>query len=177
MLITISGEIFISSYHDVNINTKIKEYHENTNEIIAISEFENSNTVNQNNIIDKNIWQLEIPKISLIASIAEGTSKEILDKYIGHFEDTSRNNGNIALAAHNRGYKVNYFEKVKELEIGDEVIYTYNGSRKVYVINYKTIIRDTDWEKLKDTEENKITLITCVENEPEYRRCVQAIEI
>ena len=29
---------------------------------------------------------------------------------------------------------------------------------------------------LEKTEENTITLITCVENEPEYRRCVQAIE-
>ena len=26
------------------------------------------------------------------------------------------------------------------------------------------------------TEENRITLITCVENEPEYRRCIQGIE-
>ena len=29
---------------------------------------------------------------------------------------------------------------------------------------------------LKNTDENKITLITCLENEPEYRRCIQAIE-
>ena len=28
----------------------------------------------------------------------------------------------------------------------------------------------------KSSEENKITLITCVENEPKYRRCVQAVE-
>ena len=27
---------------------------------------------------------------------------------------------------------------------------------------------------IEDTEKDKITLITCVENEPEYRRCVQA---
>ena len=177
IIITIMGGIIINLHDDVNINTKIEEYHENTNEIIYISEFEDNNTIFQKTEIDKSIWQLEIPKIDLIANISESTSKEILDEYIGHFEETSKSNGNIALAAHNRGYKVNYFEKLKELEIGDEVIYTYNGKRRIYVINYKTIIKDTDWEKLKDTEENKITLITCVENEPEYRRCVQAIEI
>ena len=29
---------------------------------------------------------------------------------------------------------------------------------------------------LKETEENMLTLITCVENQPEYRRCIQAVE-
>lgn len=177
IVITIMGGMVVNSYENVNINTKIEEYHENTNEIIAISEFEDTNVVSQDNMIDRNIWSLEIPSIGLIASINEGTSKEILDEYIGHFEDTSKDNGNIGLAAHNRGYKVNYFEKVKELEIGDEVIYYYNGNKRIYVINYKTIIKDTDWKKLENTEENKITLITCVENQPGLRRCVQAIEI
>ena len=30
---------------------------------------------------------------------------------------------------------------------------------------------------MERTEENTITLITCIENEPEYRRCVKGIEI
>ena len=177
IVITIMGGVIINSYDEVNINTKIEEYHENTNEISSISEFEDNNIISQNVIEDKSIWQLEIPKINLIARISEGTNKKTLDEYVGHFEETSKYNGNIVLAAHNRGYKVNYLETLKELEIGDEVIYTYNGNRRIYVINYKTIIKDTDWENLKNTEENRITLITCVENEPEYRRCVQAIEI
>lgn len=106
-----------------------------------------------------------------------GTTKEILDKFVGHFEETSKNLGNIALAAHNRGYSVNYFEKLKELEIGDKVIYTYGNIKRTYVINLITVVKDTDWSNLKDTNDNRITLITCVENEPEYRRCLQAIEV
>ena len=38
------------------------------------------------------------------------------------------------------------------------------------------IIKDTEWKYLKNTEDNRLTLITCVENQPEYRRCVQAVE-
>ena len=38
------------------------------------------------------------------------------------------------------------------------------------------IIKDTDWSRLENTEENILTLITCVENKPEQRRCIQAIE-
>lgn len=40
-----------------------------------------------------------------------------------------------------------------------------------------TVIEETNWSYLENTVENKITLITCVENEPSYRRCIQATEI
>ena len=121
-------------------------------------------------------WKIKIPKISLEASISEGTGKEVMDKYVGHFEETSKKSGNIGLAAHNRGYAVNYFAKIKELKEGDEIIYKYNDFEKTYIVVENKIIKDTDWEDLEETEENKITLITCVENESEYRRCIQGIE-
>ena len=95
---------------------------------------------------------------------------------MGHFEESPRDYGNICLAAHNRGYNVNYFSNIKELSEGDEIFYTVNNVKKKYVVNIKTIISETDWSMLKNTDENKITLITCVENEPEYRRCIQAVE-
>ena len=121
-------------------------------------------------------WQLQIDKIGLLANISEGTTKEILSKNIGHFTQTSKEDGNIGLAAHNRGYEINYFEKLKLLKEGDEIKYIYNNYEKIYVVTKNIIIKDTDWEHLEDTEKNQITLITCVENEPEYRRCVKAIE-
>ena len=122
------------------------------------------------------IWQLEIEEIKLKADIAEGTSKEILEDKIGHFTETQTENGNIGLAAHNRGYKVNYFENLKKLKQGDKIKYIHNQYQQTYIVEENIIIKDTDWEKLENTEEDKLTLITCVENEPEYRRCVQAIK-
>ena len=121
-------------------------------------------------------WKLNIPKISLEAEIAEGTTKDVLDEYIGHFEDTSKKNGNIGLAAHNRGYKVNYFKNLKNLKEGDEIYYCCGDFERIYTVKTHEIIKDTNWSFLEDTQENVITLITCVENEPEYRRCIQAIE-
>ena len=122
------------------------------------------------------IWQIQIDKINLIAEISEGTTKEVLNKYVGHFGQTSRSTGNIGLAGHNRGYEVNYFEKLKLLEEGDEIKYRYNEYENTYIVTKNIIIKDTDWEHLKNTEENQITLITCVENAPEFRRCVKAVE-
>lgn len=122
------------------------------------------------------LWQLQIPKIDLVAEIAEGTSEEVLNEFIGHFENTEKALGNIGLAAHNRGYPVNYFAKLKDLKNGDEIIYIYNGKVRSYEVIKSVIIKETDWSYLNSSEENILTLITCVENQPTKRRCLQAVE-
>ena len=140
---------------------------------------EDKNIENQNNPEtkeEKNKWKIIIPEISLEAEISEGTSKEIMDKFVGHFEETTKISGNVGLAAHNRGYAVNYFANIKQLKENDKIIYQYNGEQKKYSVIENKIIKDTDWSLLENTEDNRITLITCVENEPEYRRCIQAKE-
>lgn len=134
------------------------------------------NDINETIYMKNEIWQIQIPSINLTANIQNGTDKEILNKYVGHFKETQLEYGNIGLAAHNRGYEVNYFSKLKELKEGDEIIYKYNKTERIYEVVKNKIIKDTDIEILENTEENILTLITCVENEPEYRRCVQAKE-
>ena len=121
-------------------------------------------------------WYIESPSINLKAPIAEGTDIDTLNTKVGHFNETDKTVGNIGLAAHNRGYEYNYFEKLKKLKINDEIIYKYENFEKKYLITKIEIIKNTDWSYLEKTEKNKITLITCVENEPQYRRCVQAEE-
>lgn len=158
-------QIYINQYH---IETEINE------EIMEVVEQE-ENPVIQTSDKDE-IWKIEIPKISLNAQIAEGTTKEILNEYVGHFEITSKEAGNVGLAAHNRGYSVNYFRDLKLLKQGDEIIYKHNQFEKIYEVEKCRIIKDTEWEFLEETEENMLTLITCVENQPEYRRCIQAVE-
>lgn len=123
------------------------------------------------------VWKLSIPKIDLEATIAEGTSKDILNEYIGHFPETVADNGNVGLAAHNRGYRVNYFNGIKHLEANDMLYYTYNGVTKVYAVVSKDIIYIKDWSKLEPTDDERLTLITCVENEPQLRLCVQAVRV
>lgn len=154
-------------------------------QVNSITKIDNENIRNKEEIniqkneemIDTSIWEINIPKIELKAPIAEGTDKETMDQYVGHFENSSKNQGNICLAAHNRGYPVNYFQNIKQLEKGDLIIYTIGNTEKKYKVNMISIVEDTNWDNLQSTEDNRITLITCVENEPEYRRCIQGIEI
>ncbi len=162
--------------NNVNIKTMTSQNSQNIIENTTIVGTTIENTI-QTNTKQEDLWQLEIPKINLRAQIAEGTSMEIMNSYIGHFEETPRENGNIGLAAHNRGYKVNYFKDIKLLEKEDLIIYTYNSVKIKYLVNETGIIKDTDWSKLENDNQDKITLITCLEDEPEYRRYVQAIKI
>ncbi len=134
------------------------------------------NETKESNAIIQKDWYLSIPSISLQAQISEETTNDVMDKYIGHFEETARKNGNIGLAAHNRGNVVNYFSNLKKLKKGDEIFYKYYDFERTYIVEKNIVIKDTDWSYLEADEENKITLITCIENEPEYRRCVQAIK-
>lgn len=152
-----------------NITNSNNSYNQIKNEETKAETLENEKVAEEK-------WSLEIPKINLKADIAEGTTEDILNKYIGHFVETQKDSGNVGLAAHNRGYKVNYFNRLKELQIGDKVFYTYNGITKEYEIYLISVIDDTNWDVLENTKENILTMITCVENEPLYRRCVKAKE-
>ncbi|MCI9087436.1 MAG: class D sortase [Clostridia bacterium] len=134
----------------------------------------------QRQIIQANLsnkWRIQIPKLNLDAHIEEGTTWDVLLRAVGHFENTNRWNGNICLAGHNRGYQCNFFQKIKTLNLGDEIIYCTKQGKKVYQVQINKVILETDWSYLKDTKDNRITLITCEENREEYRRCIQAVQV
>ncbi len=125
---------------------------------------------------DDIIGMLKIDKIGLNACIKEGSNSKILKSYIGHIEDTSLYDGNVGLAAHNRGGDYAFFARLNELEQGDQIIYHTKYGDKQYVVIDKKVIMETDWSMLKDTNDNRITMITCIKNKENQRLCVQAIE-
>ena len=100
-----------------------------------------------------------------------------MKQYIGHFESTSFYKGNIGLASHNRGMGANYFENIYKLNKGDIIFYTYDNIIRKYKVNKKVVIDSYDWSNLQNTSQNILTLITCVENRPNFRLCIQAIQI
>lgn len=145
---------------------------EDNEELESIDNTENI-VINEADIIGK----LTIPDILLKdAPIKEGTDLSILSEAIGHFTSTSIYNGNIGLASHNSGGKGEYFKNLKNIKIGSEIFYETKYGVKRYIVETKTNIEETDFSYLQTTENNRITLITCVYNQPNKRLCVQAIE-
>ena len=139
-----------------------------------------SETIAEDNKTDKTsdeiIGTLEIEKINLAGKLKEGSTKEVLKDYIGHIEETPIYDGNVCLAAHNRGNKYSYFAKLNQLQNGDEIIYKTDFFEKHYIVDVVKVIDETDWSLLEETEEEKITLITCVKNQKSKRLCVQAVK-
>ncbi len=132
-------------------------------------------TVEQVRNSDGSIGVLHIPEIDLKVTAYDGDTFTAMQKGIGHIASTSCWNGNIALVGHNRGVS-DYFGKLKKLEAGGEMTYETKLGKRTYVVQSVTKIKDTDWSKLQYTSDNRLTLITCVENVGDMRLCVQAVE-
>ena len=126
------------------------------------------------------IGVLKINKLQVEAPIRDGTSQEIMRTSIGHFYESDYWNGNVSLASHNGGTNAHFFEKINTLNVNDEIEYiTKQGARKYRVQSIKKI-ENTDWSlvvKNNNQSENTITLITCINNQPNYRLCVRGVEI
>ena len=122
------------------------------------------------------IGSLKIEKINLNGTVKEGSTNEILRDYIGHIEETAKYDGNVGLAAHNRGNKYSYFARINELEPGDEIVYTTKYGERKYIVDTKKEMLETDWSNLEGTSDNRLTLITCIKNKVNQRLCVQAVQ-
>lgn len=159
------------------INNSNKEL-VNVNDIKTDEKFENVTYDNVEDVWDDSVLGiLTIENIGLNATVKEGTSNQTLLKYIGHIEETATYDGNVGLAGHNRGCENSYFARINELEIGDTIKYKTKFYDRTYVVDNIQVIYETDWSLLQGTDENKLTLITCIAGKKEQRLCVQATEM
>lgn len=121
------------------------------------------------------LGRIEIPALGLSVRIYQGTDSKTLTKGVGHFEDTSIWEGNVCLAAHNRGAN-SYFGQIHTLDIGDKITLTTKlGTRSYHVMDVSKV-SETDRSGLADSGENMLTLYTCVRNQRDQRWCVTAVE-
>lgn len=119
---------------------------------------------------------LKIPMIDLSVRVYQGTDSKTLAQGVGHFEETSIWEGNVALAAHNRGAN-DYFGEIHTLDIGDRITLTTKLGTRTYKVVSVEKISETDRSDLAPSTENRLTLYTCVRNQSAYRWCVQAVEV
>lgn len=159
----------------INKETKSQDYDEINQKITEI----NDNTdIESSEIME--LWEtniigtLEIPKLNLKLSIADDIDDITLENYVGHFPSTSLFEGNVGMAGHNSS---KFFASLKNIKKGDEIIYNFLLGEKTYIVDTITEIKEDDWSYLEDTEDNRLTLITCVKNQPTIRLCIQAKEL
>jgi LPXTG-site transpeptidase (sortase) family protein len=126
------------------------------------------------------IGVLTIPDIDLSVRVYEtGDDMADMERGAAHFKSTSAFEGNIGLSAHNVALdgSAGYFLNLHTLTPGAAIQYeTALGSRE-YAVESVTEISEMDWTPLERTEDNRITLITCITGKPELRLCVTGIEV
>lgn len=125
---------------------------------------------------DGSIGTVQISRVGLKANVYEGATDSSMAKGAGHYSGTGLYTGNIGLFGHNRGSNA-YFAKLKNVKIGDQVTYKTNQGTKTYQVNFVGTIASTDFSYLNEMGDNRITMITCIANQPSLRLCVQAVEI
>lgn len=150
------------TYSDDNVQNRIETQDTNTNDDLMLK-------IDGESVLGV----IKIDKIGYEGLIYEGTSLDTLAKGVGHFENSPYIEGNVCLAAHNTN---KFWAKLHTIQNGDTITYTSFLGTKEYEVNNVQEISETDWTLLEDTEENYLTLITCVKGQPSLRLAVQAIE-
>lgn len=125
---------------------------------------------------DGSLGEVAIERVGLHAKVYEDTTSASMAKGAGHFLSSAYWQGNVALFGHNRGRSCAYFAQLKDVKIGDTVTYKTCLGTKTYKVNYVGTITYTDYTPLSEMGDNRITLITCIADQPTLRLCVQAVE-
>ncbi len=124
---------------------------------------------------DGSIGTIKIPALGISRKVYEGETDTSMAKGMAHYSSTSAWDGNVALCGHNRGTKY-AIGTIKDLEIGDTITYTTVYGTRSYSVSYVGTISSTDWSRLRATADNRLTITTCLANQPSKRVVVQAVE-
>lgn len=112
----------------------------------------------------KPIGIVKIPKIDVNLPILEGATKRNLKVGAGWLTETSKLGevGNTALAAHRSYTYGRFFNRLDEVEIGDEIIIEANGTEYRYTVFEKLAVEPEDRSVLARNKKDRVlTLITC----------------
>lgn len=105
---------------------------------------------------------LYIPRIQFEGPVLDGVTNDVLEKGVGLFDQAQlpgpmSNNSNVSIAG-NREETGKEFYEIDKLEIGDQIILTYQENTYVYVVEETFVTGSEDWEPIKVREFSCVTL-------------------
>lgn len=106
--------------------------------------------------------RIRIPKIGVDKIVVEGVSLTDLKQGPGHFPGTPLpgQEGNAAIAGHRTTYGAP-FNRIDELEPGDEIIVQTTQGSFTYLMQEQRIVSPGQVEVLEDKGDNRLTLTAC----------------
>ena len=125
----------------------------------------------------EHIGVLTIERLNRRINVFEGETMRNMDFGAGRFTFSGINSGNTALIGHNRGRSNGFFSFVRTLQEGDLITLEMNGITRTYSVTHSLIVHESDFAPLMEFGHNRLSLVTCVEYRPRYRRIAVAVEI
>ncbi len=139
----------------------------------------NHTPIEKAQMINGSIGVLTIPKLKLSVNVYESPDNmEAMSKGVAHFPSTSAYEGNVGLSSHNINFDGSdgYFKYLYTLAKGDGIAYQTALGERSYTVESVTTIAASDWTPLYYTDDNRLTMITCISGQADKRLCVIAVE-
>lgn len=151
---------------------------EETVEEVVPPQTENNSSIQSQR---KRLGVLKIEKIDLALPILEGTSHSVMKIGAGKVKGTTKIGeiGNLALASHRSHTNGQLFNRLNEIEVGDEIIIESKAGTYVYNVYQQLIVEPIDTTVLNRNNQDKVlTLITCDPMiNPTHRLIIQAMQV
>ena len=108
------------------------------------------------------VMMLSIPSIDLYQPILETLSDDNLNVALTQIkEDQVLGSGNFTVAGHLSSVDGRHFNRLPEVQIGDEVSVLTDKQVYTFTVDSREVIEATDVDVLDDGNQSEITLITC----------------
>jgi len=120
----------------------------------------NQRTVSKETIPERSlVGRVEIPDLGLSAVVFEGTSDSVLDRGVGHLDESALPGqaGNVVLAAH----RDTFFRSLRNIHKGDVVRVTTLSGVRTYTVDSTEVVAPTQTSVMDPTPTPALTLITC----------------
>lgn len=158
---TVNQEVLAESAEALNSEDLVIYEHERNDE-----EVESDNVFEVGAIKAKPdaIALMEIDKIDVFLPVASGVDMDTLRFALGHMPETAQLGaiGNSVVAGHRSHSFGTFFNRLDEMEIGDEIKVTAGGNTYTYEVYEILIVEPDDTSVLRQSSKYQVlTLITC----------------
>ena len=126
----------------------------------AIEDFFSDNIDNKYDEEYKYTSVIEIPSINLKRGIVDFDSKYNDVKY--NVELIGKDDNRVIFASHNGNYYYSYFDKLKDMELGDDIYFYDNGRKYKFVYSKSYVIKKDGYADIYCGDRKCVVLITCL---------------
>ncbi|HPQ79305.1 MAG TPA: sortase [Candidatus Dojkabacteria bacterium] len=127
---------------------------------------QSKNIILENKLLEELDTTLTIDSALIYGRIFQGTSSKTMDLGFWHFPTSKYpgQKGNSVIIGHRFYYlppAKNTFFNLDKVQIGDTILLSHNEGEWKYIVTETKIVNDNDLSVLQDTEDYRLTLITC----------------